>query len=117
MSLVINPIIENVLQTVCASVDWLQNNDAEPPEQFVVWAEEDLKPLLTGNNRPVVMASWVQVSLYTRKTTAAELDPVAKANEIVSALELGGFSIIEYPTTRIEANGYYHTVIHARYVA
>lgn len=114
-SLVINPIIEQVLHSVSNNVSWLQNIDDIQPDQFIVWAEDDTRPSLIGDDHPLVMSYWLQVSLYTRCGLSGGIDPTVKTTEIIDALLCAKFKITEYPSTTIDASGYYHTVIRVRY--
>ena len=114
-SMVINPIIEQVLRSLSNNVSWLQNTDDIQPDQFIVWAEDDTRPSLVGDNHPLIMSYWLQISLYTRCGLSEAIDPTFKTAEIIDALIHAKFIITEYPSTIMDISGYYHTMMRVRY--
>ena len=115
--MIINPIIERVLRTVLDNVSWMQNTGKEQPDQFIVWTEEDTRPSLVGNNHPLIVSHWIQISLYTRCGLSKVIDPTIKTTELVDALTKAKFKITGYPLTTMDPAGYYHTVMRVRYDA
>lgn len=115
--MIINPIIERVLRTVLDNVSWMQNTDNEQPDQFIVWAEEDTRPSLIGDDHTLIVSHWIQISLYTRCGLSKAIDPTIKTAELVDALTKAKFKITGYPLTTMDPAGYYHTVMRVRYDA
>lgn len=111
----INQTVSPILRSVCDHVDWIQCTENPLPEQFVVWIEEDNRTALAGNDEAQVTSWWIQVSLFTKRGLSGELDPNPKAEELLQALKAGGAWILQKPFTRIDPNGYYHTIIRVRF--